>query len=71
MSPSEMMRMRKLRQYRIKRVPYSEAAMFSKIAGKPVFARLKSGSLYVYEVRMPTEKAWWGTFTAGELGVKE
>jgi len=71
MSPHEKLRLRKLRQYRITNVPHSEAAMFSKIAGKTVFARIKSGSLYVFEVRFPREKNWWGAFTANELGVKE
>lgn len=69
-SSHEKLRLRKLKIFRIRGVPHSEAAMFSKIAGKTVFARIKSGSLYVFEVRLPHEKNWWGAFTANELGVK-
>jgi hypothetical protein len=49
-------------------VPHSEAAMDSGIAGMHVFARKKGK--YVYEVRRPEDSNFWGTFTAGELGVK-
>ena len=53
----------------VKDVPYSEAAMFSKIAGTTVYARKRNK--HNYEVRKLREKTWWGEFTSGELGIME